>query len=55
MLEYQKKHLCVICAKLKGTDKKGYIECPEFTRTQAKKDGMTILLHCFCSECEPRN
>ena len=46
-----KDNLCVKCALLKSTDKNGYIACPHFTRKEAKECGMTIFLHCFCTDC----
>lgn len=51
MTDMMKDNLCITCAKCKGINSDGYIKCPEFpTYAEAKKAGMTVFLHCFCTE-----
>lgn len=54
MEDWTKDCLCINCELLKSTDKNGYITCPHFTRKEAKECGMTVFLHCFCSEGKPK-
>lgn len=51
MTDMMKDNLCIKCALLKKVDKDGYITCPCFTNKQARAEGMTIFLHCFCTNC----
>lgn len=45
------KNLCITCAELRKIDKDGYITCSKFPKKKdAKQCGMTVFLHCYCSE-----
>lgn len=51
MTDMMKDNLCIKCALLKKVDKDGYITCPCFTNKKARAEGMTVFLHCFCTNC----
>ena len=51
MTDIMKDNLCIKCALLKKLDKNGYITFPRFTNKQARAEGMTVFLHCFCTDC----
>ena len=51
MANIMNDNLCIKCALLKKVDKNGYITCPYFTNKQAHAEGMTLFLHCFCTNC----